>query len=111
KWYWTARVWEFRRLVLTTTRERTICTSPAFYQGTGRIYDRDFNLVLNVELDVSGGALINDVVVADEFAYFTDSNKTQFYSVPLKPNGELLNGNATVATAIPLGPGFDFIEG
>lgn len=36
---------------------------------------------------------------------------SQLVQVPLKPNGELLNGNATVATTIPLGPAFDFVEG
>lgn len=31
--------------------------------------------------------------------------------VPLTPDGEPLNGSSTVATTIPLGAGFDFIEG
>ena len=49
-------------------------------------------------------ALINDVVVTKEAAYFTDSNNPRIYKLPLLPNGQL----GGPAEEIPL-PGFQYV--
>lgn len=47
-----------------------------------RVYDRDFNLVLDMAVGATDGtSMINDVIIAKDFVYFTDSFRSQFYSV------------------------------
>lgn len=51
-------------------------------EGTARIYDGDYELVSEITLGATDGtSFINDVVVTDDYAYFTDSFQSQFYAV------------------------------
>lgn len=59
-------------------------TSPRLVAGTARVYDTntaDFHLVANITLVGSGAGFVNDVIVTDTAAYFTDSLLPQLYSV------------------------------
>lgn len=57
------------------------------FSGGGRVYDTVTG-ELRHQLSFSGG-WINDVVVAQDAAYFTDSFLPFIYKVPLTPGGEL----------------------
>lgn len=66
--------------------------------GLGRVYDASSGALLaEYQLGTPGATFINDVVVTREAAYFTDSQASVFYRVPLGPGGQLLP-NATVET-------------
>jgi sugar lactone lactonase YvrE len=55
----------------------------------------------------SGASFINDVIVTEDAAYFTNSSAPEFYRIPLSRGGRIAAG--TVPTTIALGSGFDFI--
>lgn len=66
--------------------------------GLGRVCDASSGALLaEYQLGTPGATFINDVVVTREAAYFTDSQASVFYRVPLGPGGQLLP-NATVET-------------
>ncbi|CAM9436774.1 unnamed protein product [Laminaria digitata] len=84
------------------------------YAGSARVYDTsDFSLVADIALAGDNeNTLVNDVVVTETAAFFTDSFQAQLYKVPLKRHGgELQNGADTVAVTIPLSPEFTMLEG
>jgi sugar lactone lactonase YvrE len=72
--------------------------------GSAYVYDGDTGAELAVY--PLGGLFVNDVVVTQEAAYFTDSFKPIIYRVPLGPQGEL--PDPSQVQEIPLGDGFDF---
>jgi sugar lactone lactonase YvrE len=53
-------------------------------------------------------SFINDVIITQDAAYFTNSFQTEFYRVPLDANGQL--ASATAET-IPLGGDYQFVSG
>ncbi|HYF62148.1 MAG TPA: hypothetical protein VD886_04995 [Herpetosiphonaceae bacterium] len=54
-------------------------------------------------------AFINDVIVTRDAAYFTNSNRAEFYRLPLGPAGEL--PAAAAVQAIPLGGEYQHVSG
>lgn len=54
-----------------------------FVTGTARVYDTsDFSLIADITLTgTDGTSLVNDVIVTETAAYFTDSLQAQVYSV------------------------------
>lgn len=54
------------------------------------------------------GALINDVVVTKDAAWFTDSAQALLYRVPIGPNGELGAASTLVVTGPAADTSFDF---
>jgi len=78
--------------------------------GTAYVFDGvRGDLVTSYQLTGASGTFINDVIVTQTAAVFTDSFQKQMYRLPLGPGGEL-PAPAEVQT-IPLGSGFDFIPG
>jgi sugar lactone lactonase YvrE len=53
--------------------------------------------------------LVNDVIVTQHAAYFTDSFQPVLYRVPLRPDGAL--PEPVIVQEIPLGGGFDHVPG
>jgi sugar lactone lactonase YvrE len=76
--------------------------------GKAFVYDaRTGALVREYQLaSGSGATFINDVVVTDKAAYFTDSNRAVIYRVALAKNGA-----PGAATAIPLTGDFQLVAG
>eukprot|EP00904_Undaria_pinnatifida_P000569 jgi/Undpi1/10512/HiC_scaffold_29.g12962.m1 len=84
------------------------------YAGTARVYDTsDFSLIADITLTgTDGTSLVNDVIVTETAAYFTDSLQAQLYSIPLqKYSGKLEDGADTVGATIPLGSEFTMLDG
>lgn len=68
--------------------------------GLGRVYDlSNGELLAEYQLGTPGATFINDVVVTREAAYFTDSQASVFYRVPLGSGGQLLPGAAVETIA------------
>jgi sugar lactone lactonase YvrE len=58
--------------------------------GRGYVYDtRDGTPLAEVPFGPAGSALINDVVVTKDGAYFTDSANPALYEIPIAPDGAL----------------------
>lgn len=57
--------------------------------GTGRVIDTDTGDVLADYGFTPAPTFVNDVIVADGTAWFTDSFRARLYTVPLGPGGEL----------------------
>lgn len=77
--------------------------------GTGHAYVYDTvtgATVADLQL-ATGSSFINDVVVTNEAAYFTNSFQPVLYRVPLENNGQL--PAMPTAQAIPLGGDYKFI--
>ncbi len=74
--------------------------------GNAYVYDgSDGDAVAVVNLTSFG--FVNDVIVTNEAAYFTDSFAPNLYVLPLSPNGEI----AGPASAVPLSGDFRFEPG
>ena len=73
--------------------------------GTARVYDtRNGDLLADIAL---GAGFINDVIVTDDAAYFTNSFAPELYEVPLDRRG----GVGGPARVIPLSGDFQFVPG
>lgn len=73
--------------------------------GNAYVYDTaSGNEVAAVNL---GGGFVNDVIVTNDSAYFTDSFAPNMYVLPLTPSGAI----AGPPTTIPLGGDFVFVPG
>ncbi len=58
--------------------------------GKARVYNtRNGNLRRTYDLAPEGTTFVNDVVVTQKAAYFTDSGKPRLYVVPIRANGRL----------------------
>ena len=75
------------------------------FGGGAQAYDGETGAMI-ADLDF-GGAFINDVIVARDAAYFTDSFAPFLYRVPLTANGQPGEGSETLT----LGGDFQFIPG
>ncbi len=73
--------------------------------GNASVYDGDSGATLTV-VDLGPG-FINDVIVTNRAAYFTNSFVPEFYMVPLDARGEVAGG----AMTIPLSGDFQFAPG
>lgn len=78
---------------------------------TGYAYIYDGNTGANVAAIqlTTAASFINDVVITDEAAYFTDSFQAQLYRVPLDSDGQLVNGGTS--EVIALGGDYNFTPG
>ena len=77
------------------------------YRGNAFIFDTDSGgVMMEYQLDSSGGSLINDLAITKDAVYFTDSFQAFFYRLPLSNNGEFPL-DAGAATAIPLTGDFE----
>jgi sugar lactone lactonase YvrE len=65
--------------------------------------------VASIQLASSSPTFINDVVITNDAAYFTDSFQPVLYRVPLQNNGQL--PNPAVSEEIPLSGDFQFVPG
>lgn len=77
--------------------------------GTGHAYVYDTMTgatVADIQL-TTGPSFINDVVITNDAAYFTNSFQPVLYRVPLENNGEL--PATPTAQAIPLGGDYQFV--
>ena len=78
--------------------------------GKAFIYDTATGTTLpgipEIQLTTAQPTFINDVVITQDAAYFTDSMRPVLYKVPLGTEGELLS---TTSQEIPLGGEFEFI--
>ena len=72
--------------------------------GVGKVFDATNGELLRTYPLATAGSFINDVVVTNDAAYFTDSNGGRLFAVPLGPGGSL-PGPGNVRT-IPLGGEF-----
>jgi sugar lactone lactonase YvrE len=79
--------------------------------GTGMafVYDADSGAEVAAIKLTDPPTFINDVVVTQEAAYFTDSFNPVYYKLPLAPNGDL--GNSPAAEEIALAGDYEFIPG
>jgi sugar lactone lactonase YvrE len=78
--------------------------------GTGYIFDTRTGATLAAyQLAEGTPTFVNDVVVARDAAYFTDSQRPFIYKVPLGIQGELPDQSAV--ERIPLGGDFVFVPG
>jgi sugar lactone lactonase YvrE len=78
--------------------------------STGRawVFDADTGAQLReYEFATPPGTFINDVIVTNAGAFFTDSQRPQLYKVPLAPNGT----PATTFETIPLGGDYQHVAG
>lgn len=71
--------------------------------GNAYVYDTDTGDLAAV-VDLVPFGFVNDVIVTQNAAYFTDSFAPQLYAIPLTPSGEI----AGDAVTIPLGGDFQF---
>jgi sugar lactone lactonase YvrE len=77
--------------------------------GTGNAYVYDAStgaLIRTYGLGTPPATFINDVVVTNGAAYFTDSRQPVLYRVPIAPNGTLGD-----AETIPLGGDYEHVDG
>lgn len=79
--------------------------------GEAYVYDAETgDEVATFQLTDGGeGTFINDVVVTRTGAYFTNSFQPEIYVVPLRPNGELPDGDAV--ETFPLSGDYQSVEG
>lgn len=77
--------------------------------GQAYVYDTATGAELATYQLTSPGTFVNDVVVTQEAAYFTDSFRPVIYRVPLAPNGDLPD-QSDIET-ITLGGEFQFVQG
>ena len=78
------------------------------YAGGAYVYDATSGATLAAyQLTVPGPELINDVIVAHDAAFFTNSSRAVIYRVPLGPNGSL--PEAGEVQEIPLAGDFVFV--
>lgn len=78
--------------------------------GLGFVFDARTGATLaTYQLAAGTPTFVNDVVVAKDAAYFTDSNQPFLYKVPLGRRGELPDQSAV--ERIPLGGDFVFVPG
>lgn len=76
--------------------------------GVGRVYDAASGALLaEYPLGTPGATFINDVVVTREAAYFTDSQASVFYRVPLGAGGRLMPAGAVETIAFSANYPFD----
>jgi len=65
--------------------------------GMARVYDtHNGMLVEELQLTTSATTFVNDVVVTQQAAFFTDSFNARLYKVPLSPNGTPLGGSEVI---------------
>ena len=77
--------------------------------GAGYVYDAETGESVAVFQFTTEASFVNDVVVTQDAAYFTDSLRPYIYKVPLSPNGEL--PDPSEVEAIQLGGEFTFVPG
>jgi sugar lactone lactonase YvrE len=78
--------------------------------GHAYVYDADSGAELaDYTLTTATPAFINDVIVTREAAYFTNSNRAEFYRLPLGPGGELPAADAV--QAIPFSGEYQQVSG
>jgi hypothetical protein len=77
--------------------------------GAGYVYDVESGNTVDLFQFTSEASFVNDVVVTQDAAYFTDSFRPFFYRVPLTANGQL--PNPSEVEQIPLGGDFVFVPG
>lgn len=78
--------------------------------GHAYVYDAETGDELaDYALTAATPAFINDVIVTNDAAYFTNSNRAEFYRVPLGPAGEL--PAAAAIQTIPLGGEYQQVAG
>lgn len=71
------------------------------FWGNSRVYDADTGaLIMEYQLDSSGGSVINDLAITKDGVYFTDFAQPFLYRLPLSRNGGLPDADAVVS--IPL---------
>lgn len=79
--------------------------------GAGYVYDAGSGATVGVYQFATAPTFVNDVVVTQSAAYFTDSFRSVLYRVPLGPGGELVNPGTFEAIALSgdyaPGPGFN----
>ncbi len=77
--------------------------------GMAFVYDGETGAnVAAIQLTSSSTTFINDVVITQDAAYFTDSFQQLLYRVPLENNGEL--PDPVVSKELPLGGDFQFVQ-
>jgi sugar lactone lactonase YvrE len=76
--------------------------------GTASVYDaRDGDLLRRYELVTPPGTFVNDVIVTDRAAYFTDSQRDQLYVLDFGRHGRLPDAARTLpVTGLPDSTGF-----
>lgn len=78
--------------------------------GAAFIYDAKTGAdVATIQLTSEASTFVNDVVITNRAAYFTDSFRPVFYRVPLGRDGQL--PDPPVSEEIPLGGDFVFVPG
>lgn len=78
--------------------------------GAAHVYDAASGAEVGAyQLTTDSTTFVNDVIVTQEAAYFTDSFQPLFYRLPLGPGGAL--PGATAVEEIPLGGDFVFVPG
>jgi sugar lactone lactonase YvrE len=77
--------------------------------GAGYVYDAETGASVGVYPFTMEDSFVNDVVVTQEAAYFTDSFRPFLYKVPLGSNGQLPDTSAV--ETIALGGDFVFVPG
>lgn len=77
--------------------------------GDGRVVDVSTGEVLASYQFATGPTFVNDVVLAGDAAWFTDSLNAALYGVPLGPGGSL--PAAGEVTTLPLTGDFELVEG
>ena len=66
---------------------------PGGLTGAANVYDSlSGQLVASYQFGSAGSSLVNDVVVARQAAYFTDSFRPDLYKIPIERNGHLGRG-------------------
>lgn len=76
--------------------------------GNALVYDaRSGELVRDIQLTADPNTLINDVAIAWDAVYFTDSHLPVYYKVPLAPGGKL--PDVAAAETITLTGEFEFL--
>lgn len=77
--------------------------------GKAFVYDADSGDAVGAYELTAPGTFVNDVVVTREAAYFTDSFRSAFYTLPLGPGGDLPAQDAVSETT--LGGEFETVSG
>ena len=77
--------------------------------GAGYVYDAGTGDTVAVYPFTALGSFVNDVVITQKAAYFTDSFQPVLYRVALEANGQLADPG--VSEVIPLGGDFVFVPG
>lgn len=78
--------------------------------GMAFVYDGTTGAnVAEIQLAATSATFVNDVVVTNDAAYFTESSQAVLYRVPLENNGQL--PDPAVSETIPLGGDFQLVTG